>query len=213
MKCTLCAQRKGKRFCPAGNNIICAQCCGEKRVLEIECPEGCEYLKAGRAQEAAVAGELFFRTSDRMEHAKRVRVLEQFETVFSEIQGVIAVERQSDRQLTDGDAAEAADCLLKTLRTEERGILYETTSGNLRADGLRRQLSDIIQLNRYPEEPDRPRLSLSDAIQCMEVLRAVVANHLESARGVISFVDFLARQLPRKQRSGSFESSLIIPGR
>ena len=53
MKCILCEKRKAKRSCPAKDTQICPQCCGEKRVLEIECPESCEYLKAGREREVA----------------------------------------------------------------------------------------------------------------------------------------------------------------
>jgi hypothetical protein len=42
-------------------------------------------------------------------------------------------------------------------------------------------------------------------------MRAAIANHLEA--DAISFVDFLARQLPREARSRHAQSSIIIPGR
>jgi hypothetical protein len=213
MKCDLCTQRKGKRLCPAKHASICPQCCGEKRVLEIECPENCEYLQAGRARESEQEGAHFFRTSDPHERARRVRILEDCETTLSDIQTLIAIERRANRSLTDADVAEALDCLLKTLRTEDRGILYETTSGNLRADGLRRQLSDLIQSQRYPKEQDQKRLLLKDAMETLELLRAVVASHIESAPSALSFVDFLARNLQCGTRSEPSQSSIIIPGR
>lgn len=213
MKCILCGQRKGKRFCPAKRTTICAQCCGEKRVLEIDCPESCEYLKIGRSREADQEGARHFRASDRLEQGKRARILENFAPLFADLQTLIAVERQSSRDLTDADVAEALDCLSKTLRTEERGVIYETTSGNLRANTLRRQFSSLVESYRYPKETDKQRIRLKDAIECLEVLRAVVASHVEAGPSSLSFVEFLARHLPRSGRVGPSQSSIIVPGR
>jgi AraC-like DNA-binding protein len=212
MKCTLCTQRKAKRSCPAKNWAICSQCCGEKRVLKLNCPESCDYLKAGRAQEARQASELFYRTSDPAEQAKRVRIVEEFEPVLSFVQTVIACERHANQNLTDADVAEALDCLLRTLRTEDRGIFYETTSNNLRADILRRQLSEAIQSFRNPTEADGGRLLLSQAIQCLELLRAMVGAYAEPGAIALSFVEFLARQVPRNALNMQAPSSIVIPG-
>ena len=213
MKCVLCNQRKGKRPCPAKNAGICGQCCGEKRILEIECPESCEYLKAGRDREADQEGERYIRVSDPFEQEKRVRVVENHKAVLADLQTIVAAERQSTRDLTDQDVAEALDCLLKTLRTEDHGVLYETTAENLRAEGLRRQFSSLIRSHRYPEQAEQERLPLKDAIECLEVLRAVVASHLAAGAASLSFVNFLLRQYPRGSRLGPGQPSIIIPGR
>jgi len=213
MKCNLCNQRKGKRFCPAKNETICAQCCGEKRVLEIDCPESCEFLKIGRSREASLESARHFRPSDPLQQEKLSRIVTEFESVIADLQTLIALERRSNRQLTDADVAEALDCVLKTLRTEDRGVIYETTSGNLRAEGLRRQFSALIQSCRYPKEPEQRRIQLRDAIDCLELLRRVVASHIEAGSSTLSFVDFLVRHLPRDSRLGPVEPSIIIPGR
>jgi hypothetical protein len=212
MKCVLCDQRKGRRFCPAKNTTICAQCCGEKRVLEIDCPESCEFLKIGRARDADVEAARHYRTSDPFEQEKRARVLAGFEGPFAHLQAVIAVERESSRELSDADVAEALDCLLKTLRTEERGVIYEATSNNPRAEGLRRQLSMLVKSYRYPERSGQQRILLKDAIECLEVIRAVVASHLEAGPSSLSFVDFLVRNLPRDAKLRPSQPSIIIPG-
>jgi hypothetical protein len=193
--------------------MICPQCCGEKRVLEIDCPESCEYLKIGRTREANQESARYFRARDPIEHQQRARILENFEPVIVDLQTLIAVERQSSRDLTDADVAEALDCLLKTLRTEDRGVIYETTSDNLRAEGLRRQFSGLIESYRYPKDGDRQRIHLKDAVDCLEMMRGVVASHLEAGPSSLSFVDFLARCLPRSARVGPSQPSIIIPGR
>jgi hypothetical protein len=213
MKCILCNQRKGRRFCPAKNTTICAQCCGEKRVLEIDCPESCEFLKVGRAREASLEAARHYRTSDPFEQEKRARVLADFEALLVHLQAVIAAERESSRELSDADVAEALDCLLKTLRTEDRGVIYEATSNNLRVESLRRQLALVVKSYRYPEEPNQQRTLLKDAIECLEVMRAVVASHLEAGPSSLSFIDFLVRNLPRDVKMARSQPSIIIPGR
>jgi hypothetical protein len=45
--CVSCKEKKGKRDCPALRGKICPLCCGEKRVVEIDCPKDCPHLKAG----------------------------------------------------------------------------------------------------------------------------------------------------------------------
>jgi hypothetical protein len=213
MKCNLCDQRKGRRYCPAKNTTICAQCCGEKRVLEIDCPEICEYLKIGRSYERNQVGARRYRPNNPIEQEKMSRVLSNFEPVIVDMQTLIAVERKSSRDLVDAEVAEALDCLLATLRTEDRGVIYETTSGNLRVESLRRQLSSLIQSYRYPKESDRQRIHLKDASECLEVLRSVIARHMEAGSSSLSFVDFLVRHLPRKAEIAPSAPSIIVPGR
>lgn len=51
-KCTKCKQRKGKRYCPALDELLCSLCCGILREKEIHCPENCSFLeKHGAYQE------------------------------------------------------------------------------------------------------------------------------------------------------------------
>lgn len=44
--CVHCRGRKGKRACPALAGTICSACCGEHRLVEIQCPSDCQYLDA-----------------------------------------------------------------------------------------------------------------------------------------------------------------------
>ena len=54
--CTYCSQVKGKRACPALGALICSRCCGEQRLVRIECPSDCKYLTTneGYQQERSV---------------------------------------------------------------------------------------------------------------------------------------------------------------
>jgi hypothetical protein len=212
MKCVVCGERKGKRSCPAKRALICAQCCGEKRVLEIDCPESCEYLKTGRQREASQSYSRHLRPSDPAKARKYQHVLSNLEDVVSSLEYAIGEERRSSRYLTDKVAAEAVDLLLQTHQTEDKGVLYERTSNNLEVEALRRRLRDVLASHRAPQEPGKSILRLGDAIACLELIRDVLAGHISSGPST-SYVDFLARMLPARSRVEGGGSSIVIPGR
>jgi hypothetical protein len=209
MKCGLCALKKAKRHCPAKNALICPQCCGEKRVLEIECPETCAYLIAGREREVEDYGRRIG-SLDLKDHDRNSRVLRDHQDVVAHLEYAIARERVSSRDLRDRDVAQAVDILLDTYRTEDNGVLYEKTSEDLRVEPLRRELRKVIESLRNPEgeakgivDPKSTRLQLGVAIDCLECIRSLVAAY-ESGRNTSSgYVDFLARVLPRKESRSS----------
>ncbi len=213
MKCPLCGQRKGKRACPAKNASICAHCCGEKRILEIDCPESCEFLQIGRTHESRAQRTRHLFTADPAKLEKRRRVYTDYQNVVAHIETFLAEERRLSRDLSDKDVAEAIDLLLATLRTEEKGILYERVSSDLSIDGLRRRLKEVLDSHLNPAEEAGERLRVSQVIECLEVIREVVASHMEAGSSELSYVDFLARLMPRKERSAASGSSIIIPGR
>ncbi len=213
MKCSLCNQRKGKRACPAKDSAICPQCCGEKRILEIDCPESCEFLQVGRSHESHSQRMRHLFTADPVRLEKRRRVYTNYQAVVAHIESFLAEERRLTRDLGDKDVAEALDLLLATLRTEEKGILYERVSSDLRVDGIRRRLKEVLDPHMNPSEGGAERLRVSQAIECLEVIREVLTSHIEAGPSELSYVDFLARLMPRSDRSASSGSSIIIPGR
>ena len=192
--------------------MICAQCCGEKRILEIDCPESCPFLQAGRSHEVAVEAARHLRPADPLKQQFQARVLNRFDQEIAHLEYVLAEERRSSRDLTDKHAAEALDLLLKTYQTEDKGVLYEHTTNNLRVDSLRRALREVIENYRNPQEARQPRLKLRDAIECLEFIRGIVASHMETDPSATGYVDFLARTMPRGKTLDAPGPSLIIPG-
>jgi hypothetical protein len=215
MKCVLCDQKKAKRFCPAKNSHICPQCCGEKRVLDIDCTESCGYLKSGREREVEDYGR-HFRGLDPGAFEKYQRLLAAHQDVVAQIEFVIARDRLSDRNLTDRDVAEAIAILLETYRTEDKGVLYEKTSEDLRIEALRRTLRTTVESLRNPEgqegrgivDPKTTRLALTVAIDCLEFVRSMATAYMEDRDSVSGYVGFLARLFPREEKRGS---SLVMP--
>jgi hypothetical protein len=223
MKCILCNQRKAKRFCPAKDRSICTQCCGGKRVLEVDCPESCPYLQSGRLHDVH-QHSAYYSSDDPIKQRKHRRALTDFEDFVTRIEYILGQERLQSRDLKDAEAAAAIDLLLENLRTEGNGILYERSSNDLRVDLLRRRLADAVQSARSPQQQGAQRdrlvetasektMALKDAIETLEIIREVLQKHVDAGPGALGYVDFLARLLPRRGRVDNDRSPLIIPGR
>ncbi|MBP1622535.1 MAG: hypothetical protein H6Q07_555 [Acidobacteria bacterium] len=206
MKCGLCDLRKAKRHCPAKNALICPQCCAEKRVFEIDCPENCAYLIAGRERDIAEYTRCIGRL-DASDHDRNSRVFRDHPDALARLEYAIASERISSPELTDNDVAQAVDILLDTYRTEANGVLYEKTSDDFRVEPMRRELRNAIESLRNPErgetngivDPQSSRLQLSVAIDCLECIRSMVVAFQRGAQSPAGYVNFLARVLPRKE--------------
>ena len=59
VKCVYCHTGRGKRSCPALGGMICSACCGQHRLVKINCPADCVYLEAGTDYQRQRIGELF----------------------------------------------------------------------------------------------------------------------------------------------------------
>lgn len=214
MKCMLCEQKKAKRFCPAKNGLICPQCCGEKRVIEIDCPESCDYLKAGREREALEIGRHIEKFPPHG-RPRAQKVLKRYPEVLSRLEYRIGLERRRSRHLTDRNVAEALAILIDTYKTEENGILYEKTSDDLMVDSVRRELRNVIEQLRNPDRkenqgiiaPEQGRLTLDAAIECLEFVQDLATSYMEDNRPEFSYIGSLARLVPREER----QSSILLP--
>jgi hypothetical protein len=210
MKCVVCEQKKGKRNCPAKNALICASCCGEKRVLEIACPEACDYLIAGRKHEAEEYAKLL-RSLDPKSQERNRQVFHDHINVLGRLEYSFAQARFLSRDLMDKDAVQAVDLLLDKYRTEEKGLFYEKTSDDLRVESLRRELREVMDSFRNPQREEDPavispqdnRLPLSAAIECLECIRSLIGAFQAEGRSNSAYVDFLARFYPREEKRNS----------
>jgi len=214
MKCILCEQRKAKRSCPAKDAQICTQCCGQKRVLEIACPESCQYLKEGREWEAADYRKRI-QNLDQATLEKNRRILMEHQSAIAHLEYAISRQRILLRDLSDKDVAQAVDILLENYRTEDKGLLYERNSEDLRVESVRLELREIIESYRNPEgedergivDPKNTRLQLGAAIECLEFIRSLAEAYLKDRSSGSGYVDFLARVVPREET----RSSIVMP--
>src|ERR1019366_814106 len=134
MQCAICRTRRPRRFCPGVRGEICSLCCGAAREVTVDCPLDCEFLREARRHEkpaARKAGE--FPNRDIQVPEKLLRAQERlltflFVTIFHTAMQVPGV--------VDCDILEALDGLIRTYRTLESGVYYESRPNNPLAGSL-----------------------------------------------------------------------------
>jgi|SRR5690606_20653422 len=207
MKCVICNQRKGKRHCPAKNGLICARCCGEKRLVEIRCPADCPYLADGVNYQSV---KTYIGILDWIEVPAQKRQFYETTMRYHEILVVLELEivnySQGLRTLTDHIILEAVETLLRTYQTEEKGILYEHVSANPLAQALVHDLQEAIQR----QEDDGTGWSRSGIIAALEAIKTQIHYHRAKSGGERPYLEFLLRNRPGDRVRSQDESGIII---
>ena len=144
MLCPSCAQRKGRRDCPALRATICTVCCGTKRQMEIACPADCVYLVSAREHPAAIVRRR--QEQDVAELIPTIRHLteRQYQLFFVFQTTITRFTPRGLGRLLDGDVAEAAHAVAATLETSAKGVIYEHTPPGQAAQGLATELKNTL---------------------------------------------------------------------
>lgn len=188
--CPLCRARKGRRACPAKGFLICPQCCGEKRRVEIDCPEDCVYL--GGVHAGAWEGRETERKRDLRRVAAQVQGLDrpQAELFFLAIVGLAGLRaRRSD--LDDRLLSEAVSALRKTAETRKSGLVYEHAPDDPRARGLVLDLRRLFEAKAADGSTTTP--DDRDLLPVLAGLEASLAATLHEQAGPTAFLDSAVR--------------------
>jgi hypothetical protein len=146
MACAICNNRREKRHCPGVQGEICTICCGEQREETIACPFDCEYLRIARQHEnqqkkdpAGMPSPASRMSSDFMKKNVQLVTVIQHATLMASLR-VNAV---------DNDVKEALDGLVRTYRTLESGLYYESRPANPMAaavfDAIQHRVAELRQ--------------------------------------------------------------------
>jgi hypothetical protein len=187
--CPLCRQRKGKRACPAKGELICAQCCGTKRRVEIDCPDDCTWL-GGHA--GTWEGRETERTRDLRRLAPWLERLSdaQARLFFFSLVGLTAL-RARHRDLGDALLLEAVAALRKTVETREKGILYEHPADDLRAQGLVHEIPGLFEAKDAEGAAHAP--ADADLLAVLGALEGALLDVAREGAGPTAFLDTAAR--------------------
>jgi hypothetical protein len=140
--CKLCGKRRARRRCPAVHGDICTICCGTEREVSLSCPLECEFLQeAHRREKSILVDEKELSDPDVPVTEEFLRDHEEL-LLFCMVSLVHAALRTASA--TDADALEALEALIKTYRTAESGLLYETCPVNTIAASVQRALSESL---------------------------------------------------------------------
>jgi len=193
--CKLCEKRRARRYCPGTEAEICPQCCGAERENTIVCPSTCAYLKEARFHEQPPPVE------ESQIPNKDVRLSESFlrENEALVFALALALKRAMDAaDAVDFDAREALDAQIRTYRTRESGLIYETRPANPYAAGVQQSMQNAIEELRQGLAQQQGMHTLRDAsvLGVLVFLQRLEMQYNNGRRRGKAFRDFLAGYLP-----------------
>src|SRR5450755_2306621 len=154
--CKICGKRRAKRACPAVGGDICAICCGTEREVSLSCPLDCDYLEEAHHREHPLP------ITEKELLNLDVEVTEDFIgeheelllfCVYSLVQAALRT-----AGAVDTDVLTALEAMVKTHKTLDSGLVYETVSENLIATAIQRPFSASLNDYRKLRQERRPFL-------------------------------------------------------
>lgn len=129
--CRLCETRPPRRFCPALQSEICSPCCGAEREQTVDCPLDCEYLREAREHEKVP--EVDARKMPHPEIELSSRFMEENQPLAIITGRLLLAAALEVPGIVDFDLRDALDGLVRTFKTAESGLIYESRPTNVLA--------------------------------------------------------------------------------
>jgi len=212
MACAICQTRRPRRFCPGVRGHICTLCCGTEREVTVDCPLDCEYLQeAHKHEKSALAEDATLPNAD-------IRVTDELlndnEELMGHLVGALVGEALENPSLTDFDAREALEALIRTYRTLQTGLYYETLPANPLAAGLCRAVRAAVDECRKQETKSLGVTRTRDAavLGLLVFLQRFELERNNGRRRCRAFLDALREIYPSEAAGGAVRgSSLLLP--
>jgi hypothetical protein len=214
MECVLCEIRRPRRHCPGVRGEICSVCCGTSREITVSCPLECPYLQDARKHEKAPKPD-----PERLPNPD-VSITEQFVTdnaqLFTLTGLALARIALGSAGIVDNDVRDALDALVRTYRTLETGLLYETRPANLLAAGIQQRLrAELDEIRKQlKESTGMETIRDTDVLGVLVMLQRMgFASNNGRPRGR-AFIDYLQREFPEIAPLNPLDaggSGLVVP--
>lgn len=194
--CQICNKRRARRHCPGVRGEICAVCCGTERENTIDCPLDCVYLLEARKHEQPAP-------LDEVPNVD-IRVKEDFlrehEPILLWISMALAQSMEKQRAV-DTDALEALEAVIKTYRTRESGLIYESRPQNPYAAAIQEALRESIEElhKRVAQETGMHSLRDSEVLGILVFLQRLGLQHNNGRRRCRAFFQFLQTLAPAQE--------------
>jgi len=209
MSCAICEIRRPRRYCPGVNGDICSICCGTEREVTVSCPLDCPYLAEARKHDrpAPLDEE---QVPNRDIHISEEFLAEHEALLAAAGQALLAV-ALAIPGVTDFDARDALDGLIRTYQTRESGLYYESIPENALAGQIFRQVQEALAGFRQQEteEMGMSRTRDADVLAILVFLKRLEWDRNNGRRRGRAFLDFLRGIYPELPGSPAGGSSLL----
>lgn len=210
MACAICETRRPRRFCPGVRGDICTICCGEEREVTVNCPLDCEYLRdAHRHEKVPPVDESKVPNLD-------IRVTESFVEEHAELAmflGAMAFKGAMETEgAVDFDVREALEGLIRTYRTLQSGVYYESIPNNPLAAAIYRSVQNGVAEARSKETErfGMTKTRDADVLGCLVFLQRMEYDRNNCRKLGRAFLSFLGT-VYEPEPAGEAPPSLIIP--
>ena len=210
MVCAICEIRRPKRYCPGVRGEICSLCCGAEREVSVHCPLDCEYLQDSRKHDktSPVNPDTFpnqdIRVTDDFLHENEELLVFLGRAVMAAVLQIDAV---------DNDVREALDALIRTYRTLQSGVYYETRPQNPLAGAIFSAMQNAVVELRRVEQEDRGVAHTRDAqvLGLLVFLQRLELDRNNGRRLGRAFIDFLRTFFAPQGEPQAAAPSLLVP--
>ena len=212
MLCTLCQTRRVRRHCPGVHGDICAICCGTEREVTVSCPLGCEYLRDARKHEKATP--LDAEQLPNRDIRVSEELLEDNQELLEFLGLTLAAAALETPGAVDRDLRDALAALIRTYRTLQTGIYYETLPENALAAKIFRAVEDAVGEFRR-QETNRLGMAKTRDADLLGLLVFLQRLELDRNNGRPrgrAFLDLLRGLQPESSGGESDSSPIVLPG-
>jgi hypothetical protein len=210
MTCAICEIRRPKRYCPGVRGEICSLCCGNEREVSVHCPFDCPYLIDARKHDKVAPVE-----PDKFPN-QDIRVTDEFLHENEELLIVLGrglMRSALEADAVDNDVREALEALIRTYRTLQSGVYYETRPQNPLAGAVYAGLQNAVAELRRLEQEQRGVLHTRDAqvLGLLVFLQRLELDRNNGRRLGRAFLDFLRSFFVQDAAEQPSAPSLIVP--
>ena len=211
MACAICETRRPRRFCPGVRGDICSICCGTEREVTVTCPLDCEYLQDARRHEKPPAVDIE-QVPNRDVHLTN-DFLDGNQNALLFLGNALAAAAMNTAGAVDFDVREALEALIRTYRTLQSGVYYESVPANPLAAGIYAAMQNAAAEFRQGE---RQRLGISktrdaDVLGLLVFLQRLEFDRNNGRKRGRAFLDYLCSFYLEAPPAPAATSSLILP--
>ena len=208
MKCQICDTRKARRHCPGVHGEICSICCGNEREVSISCPLDCPYLMEARQHEKP--REVNIEDVPNRDVQVTEEFLHEHEPLFLFLSSRLVEAALSSAGAVDNDVREALQSLIRTYRTLQSGLYYETKPTNLIAAGIHQRMQEAIEeLREELVAKNASAVRDAEILGTLVFLERVELHENNGRPRGRAFIDHLRTYFPEAQESAAPASPLI----
>jgi hypothetical protein len=208
MKCQICEIRKARRHCPGVHGEICSICCGNEREVSISCPLDCPYLREARQHEKPP--EVSVEDVPNRDVQVTEEFLNEHEPLFLFLSSRLLDAAFASAGAVDSDVREALQSLIRTYRTLQSGLYYETRPNNLIAAGIHQRVQEATEeLRKELAAKNATPVRDAEILGTLVFLERVELHQNNGRPRGRAFIDYLRAYFPAAQESAAPASPLI----